>query len=69
MARDNYHHNNYVVLTPVVCFVLQVDLMHRCLYSVVHHDDMVDLKMVLETSLGHLVTHFDHQGNQVCITG
>ena len=41
--------------------------MHRCVYSIVHQDDMMDLKVMMETTLGHLVTRYDHQGVQVCI--
>lgn len=38
--------------------------MHRCLYSIVHSDDMFELKMVMETTLGHLVVHPGNQADQ-----
>lgn len=62
----------YMPIMPSVIFLfvafVKVDLMHRCLYSILHPEDMFDLKVILETTLGHLVTiHDQSETHQVCM--
>ena len=38
--------------------------MHRCLYSIIHQDDMIDLKMVLETVFPTLVSQMDSENGE-----